>query len=77
MDSELVVAEKQRLIRLSPALLAAAGAAAGAAGSMAAATGYHLVAADLRDVAAVDAALRAEGLDAGKPTLVLAECVLA
>eukprot|EP00047_Mylnosiga_fluctuans_P020801 m.96485 g.96485 ORF g.96485 m.96485 type:complete len:118 (+) comp8635_c0_seq3:437-790(+) len=37
---------------------------------------YHLVAADLRDVPALAAALTAAGLDLSVPTVVLAECVL-
>lgn len=68
IDSEVVVVEKRRLIRFNPALLAGADDDA---------CPYRLVAADLRDVDGVDAALAAAGVDARRPTLVLAECVLA
>ena len=38
--------------------------------------GFRLITADLRDVAAVQAALRAAGIDTSLPTLFLSECVL-
>jgi O-methyltransferase involved in polyketide biosynthesis len=37
---------------------------------------YHLIAGDLRDVAALEASLKAADLDPSLPTLILAECVL-
>ena len=82
VDSEVVCVAKRRIVRAHPALLNAAGAGGlGAAGALApaapATSSYRLVAADLRDVDALDTSLRAAGLDAAKPTLVLCECVLA
>ena len=83
VDSEVVCVAKRRVVRSHPALLNAAGAGGlGALGGLgapgaSATSRYHLVAADLRDVDALDASLRAAGLDAAKPTLVLCECVLA
>ena len=78
VDSELVVAEKQRLIRNSPLLLQAVGQkAAGVSGSQDDRGAYRLLAGDLRDMDTVAGALSQEGLDATAPTLVLCECVLA
>lgn len=59
------------------ASLATAAATAAAATASGVSFGpYSLVAADLRDVAGLEAALSAEGFDRARPTLFLAECVL-
>ena len=78
VDSELVVAEKQRLIRNHPILIEAVGqCAAGVSGAEDDRGSYRLMGGDLRDMSTVALALEREGLDATKPTLVLCECVLA
>ncbi|KAJ1462550.1 S-adenosyl-L-methionine-dependent methyltransferase [Pelagophyceae sp. CCMP2097] len=63
VDSPAVVDEKRRIISMRPALKVEAN--------------YHLIACDLRDAAAVANALASAGCDSARPTLVLAECVLA
>ena len=78
VDSDLVVAEKQRLIRNHPILIEAVGQyAAGVSGAEDDRGAYRLIGGDLRDMSTVASALEREGLDATKPTLVLVECVLA
>ena len=78
VDSDLVVAEKQRLIRNHPILIEAVGQyAAGVSGAEDDRGSYRLIGGDLRDMSTVASALEREGLDATKPTLVLCECVLA
>lgn len=55
----------------APGVFGSSGAGASIAGP-----GYRLVTADLRDIAAMQAALRGAGLDPTAPTLLLSECVL-
>ena len=62
-----------------PSLLAALPEGAvcvGPSGISSAGAGYHLLAADVRSLDALGAALHRAGWEAAEPTLVLAECVL-
>lgn len=64
VDFDAVATWKTRLIAKTPAL------------SSLTSDLYHLLAADLRDVAALESALRGAGVDFAAPTIFLAECVL-
>jgi len=79
IDQPPVVCRKCELIAAEPALLAALPEGAAAVGTDMSHVGsscYQLRSADVRDVAALEAALGAAGWDPGKPTLVLLECLL-
>ena len=80
LDQEAIVMRKCSQIRAAPALRDALGEDGTAAvcdhGVKTGSTGYRLLAADLNDVAQLEAALTAAGWQAEEPTLVVAELLL-
>jgi O-methyltransferase involved in polyketide biosynthesis len=79
IDQDDVVQRKCSLVGSRPPLLSAlpeGRACVSPTGIASAGAGYHLVAADLKDLPALEAALNGAGWRASDPTLIIAECVL-
>ena len=76
LDFAAVVTQKAAVVRGSAALRALAGVGEGGDAGRLLGERYAVLAADLRDVGAVEAALASAGFDGAKPTLFVAEAVL-